>query len=35
MEGVAKIVAGERLLIWIWTRRAVNWLKVTVWKSLP
>lgn len=35
MTGIAKITAEDRLLIWIWTRRAVNWLKVQLWKWLP
>lgn len=35
MQGVAKIAAGERLLVWIWTRRAVNWARVQLWKWLP
>jgi RND family efflux transporter MFP subunit len=35
MQGIAKINAGERLLIWIWTRRAINWARVHAWKWLP
>ena len=35
MEGVGKIVAGERTLIWIWTHNLVNWLRLTIWKWLP
>lgn len=35
MEGVAKISAGERRLIWIWTHRMVNWLRLAVWSWLP
>lgn len=35
MEGVAKIDAGSRRLIWIWTREAVNWLRLAAWRWLP
>jgi multidrug efflux pump subunit AcrA (membrane-fusion protein) len=35
MEGVAKIDAGERLLIWIWTRSMTDWLRLKAWQWLP
>lgn len=35
MEGVGKIVAGERRLVWIWTRNFVNWLRISLWAWLP
>jgi Barrel-sandwich domain of CusB or HlyD membrane-fusion/GAF domain len=35
MEGIAKIEIGKRKLIWIWTRRMVNWLQLFAWKRLP
>jgi len=35
MEGVGKVVAGERRLIWIWTHNLVNWLRLSTWKWLP
>ena len=31
MEGVAKVEAGERHHVWIWTRRAVNWVRMKLW----
>jgi len=31
MEGTAKIEAGERRLVWVWTRRFTEWLRVWVW----
>jgi RND family efflux transporter MFP subunit len=31
MEGTAKIEAGERRLIWVWTRRFTEWFRVWVW----
>jgi RND family efflux transporter MFP subunit len=31
MEGTGKVEAGERRLIWIWTRRFTEWLRVWVW----
>jgi multidrug resistance efflux pump len=35
MEGVAKISAGEQRVVWVWTRRFVDWLRVTLWRWLP
>jgi RND family efflux transporter MFP subunit len=35
MEGVTKIEIGQHKLIWIWTRRIVNWLRLFFWKRLP
>ena len=35
MEGVGKIVVGERRLIWIWTYRAIDWLRLTLWRWTP
>ena len=35
MEGVGKVAAGERLLIWIWTRDALAWLRLQVWRWWP
>ena len=31
MEGVGKIAAGERNLFWIWTREAINWIRLKLW----
>lgn len=35
MEGVGKISAGERSLLWIWTHRFVDWLRMLAWNWLP
>ena len=35
MEGVAKITAGNRKLIWIWTRYLVDWVRLELWTVLP
>jgi RND family efflux transporter MFP subunit len=35
MEGVAKIETGSRNLIWIWTHRFTNWLRLKVWGLWP
>lgn len=35
MNGVAKIDIGERKLIWIWTHRLVDWLKLWIWSWTP
>lgn len=35
MEGVGKVEVDQRRLIWIWTHRAVEWLRLTAWRWLP
>ena len=35
MEGVGKVLVGERRLIWIWTHEAVNWMRLALWRWLP
>jgi RND family efflux transporter MFP subunit len=35
MEGSTRIEIGQRKLLWIWTRRFVNWLRLAVWTRLP
>lgn len=35
MEGVGKIVVGERSLFWIWTHNLVDWLRLTFWAWTP
>ena len=35
MEGVGKVVAGRRLLVWIWTRQAIDWMRLKLWAWLP
>lgn len=35
MEGVGKIVVGERRLLWIWTHRFFDWLGLKLWQWLP
>ena len=35
MEGVAKISVDERKLIWIWTHKLVDWLRLTLWTWWP
>ena len=31
MEGVGKVSAGERRLVWIWTHDLINWLRLQAW----
>ncbi len=31
MEGVAKVTLGKRRYAWIWTRKIVNWFRMTFW----
>jgi len=35
MQGIAKIEIGREKLVWIWTRRMVNWLQLFVWNRFP
>ena len=35
MEGVGKIEIGERRLLWIWTHRMTEWLKLKAWAWWP
>lgn len=35
MEGIAKIEAGDALLVWTWTRRLVDWMRKTAWTWQP
>jgi multidrug efflux pump subunit AcrA (membrane-fusion protein) len=35
MEGVSKIEAGRRSLLWVWTHSLVEWVQLTAWKWLP
>lgn len=35
MEGVGKIEAGEKSLLWIWTHRLVDWVRMIWWEYLP
>jgi multidrug resistance efflux pump len=32
MQGVSKIAIGERRLLWIWTHKMVDWLRLQLWK---
>lgn len=35
MEGVGKVVVGQRSLLWIWTHGLVDWLRLTLWTWMP
>ncbi len=35
MEGVAKITVERRKLIWIWTHRLFDWIRLQLWELLP
>ena len=35
MEGITKIEISQENLLWIWTRRLVDWLRLFVWSRLP
>jgi RND family efflux transporter MFP subunit len=35
MEGIGKVVVGERSLLWIWTHGFFDWLRLTLWSWMP
>lgn len=35
MEGVGKVGVAERSLLWIWTHRLSDWLRLTLWEWMP
>jgi biotin carboxyl carrier protein len=35
MEGIGKIDVDRRLLLWIWTHQAIDWLRLQAWSWLP
>lgn len=35
MEGVAKIEINDKKLIWIWTRRLLDWFRLFIWNLIP
>jgi multidrug resistance efflux pump len=35
MEGVGKVEAGDQSLLWIWTHRLTDWLRLTLWRWMP
>ncbi len=35
MEGISKIEIGQAKLLWIWTRRLVDWLRLFAWNRMP
>ncbi len=35
MEGVAKVEVGRASLLWVWTHRWLDWLRLTAWELRP
>lgn len=35
MEGIGKVVVGERSLLWIWTHGFFDWLRLALWNWAP
>lgn len=35
MEGVGKIRIDRRRLIWVWTHKTVDWLRLQIWRWMP
>ena len=35
MEGVGKVLVGERRLIWVWTHSLMDWLRLWIWRWSP
>lgn len=35
MEGIGKVVVGQRSLLWIWTHGFFDWLRLALWNWMP
>lgn len=35
MEGIGKVVVGERSVLWVWTHNFFDWLRLALWNWLP
>lgn len=35
MEGITKIEIGQEKLLWVWSRRLINWIRLFMWKQFP
>jgi biotin carboxyl carrier protein len=35
MQGIAKVAVGRAKLLWVWTRRLVDWLRLSAWNWMP
>jgi biotin carboxyl carrier protein len=35
MEGIGKVVVGERSWLWIWTHSFLDWLRLALWSWMP
>ena len=35
MEGVGKVTIDRRKLIWVWTHKAIDWLRLQMWRWFP
>lgn len=35
LEGVGKVAVGERSVLWVWTHRFIDWLRISMWRWLP
>jgi len=35
MTGIGKTTVGDRLVIHIWTKRLIDWVRLQVWRWIP
>ena len=35
LQGIGKVVIGDRSRLWIWSRRIIAWTRIQLWKWLP
>lgn len=35
MEGVGKVTVDRRRLIWVWTHKAIDWVRLKMWQWMP
>ena len=35
LQGIGKVIIGDRSRLWIWSRRVIAWMQIQIWKWLP
>ena len=35
LQGIGKVIIGDRSRLWIWSRRVIAWMRLQLWKWLP
>ena len=35
MEGIGKVTIDRRKLIWVWTHKMIDWMRLQLWRWMP